>query len=56
MEKLFLLLIVAALIEWVFRPRLDYLVDTRYSEGWIVLWYGRKWRNYIKLFRYTPNS
>ena len=56
MEKLVLLLIAIALIEWIFRPRLDYLVDTRHNEGWVVLWYGRKWRNYIRLWRYIPKG
>ena len=54
MEKLFLLLTLVLLIELAFRPRLDYIVDTMRTEGWVVLWYGRGTRNYIKLWRYTP--
>jgi hypothetical protein len=56
MEQLLLLLTLAFLIELAFRPRLDYIVDVYRTEGWVVLWYGRRARHYVKLFRFTPKD
>lgn len=57
MEKLLLILTLAALSEYFLRPRLDYVVDTINNEGWIVIWYGKgSSRQYTKLFKYTPQN
>lgn len=39
------LIIIAGIIEILYKPRLD-----KTSEGNMLLWYGRKTRNYIVLW------
>ena len=46
MNEDYVLLILIVLGYLAFRPRLD-----RTKEGWVLLWYGRNDRKYIKLFR-----
>ena len=46
MRTLLFFVIVVLAIEWLFKPRLDYT-----SDGWWVLWYGKRNRNYIILFK-----
>ena len=40
-----IILLIIIAVEVVFSPRLDYT-----NEGNLLLWYGRKFRNYIKIF------
>ena len=45
----FILITIVVFIEWLLSPRFDYY--TTDDEKWIILWYGRKKRKYIKLFK-----
>lgn len=46
MEYLIAFAILILIVEFTFKPRLDTT-----SEGWWLLWYGKKTRNYIRLFK-----
>ena len=51
MKIIGIIFLIMVLVELFFRPRFDY---TR--EGWILLWYGRKHRNYIKIIHIGSGS
>jgi hypothetical protein len=39
-----LILLISFILELLFKPRFDYTRD-----GWILLWFGRKDRKYIRI-------
>jgi len=45
MEKIIAFVVVILLIEIIFKPRLDLTRERK-----LLLWYGRKRRDYIELF------
>jgi hypothetical protein len=48
-----IMFIIVALValHWWLDPKIDYAIDTRTDEGWCILWYGHRWRRYIRLFK-----
>lgn len=56
METLITILAIAILIEWRLKPRFDYVIDTNNNEGWIILWYGKHTRDYVKIFKYYKHN
>ena len=56
MDKFILILLVIGGIVWWLNPHIDYTVDTYTDEGWYLLWYGHRWRRYIRLFKYKKHE